>query len=372
MTRFCLKADRRSVNNRSVNLYREPAHLISHARSHSPINSVGIQASNINTSASYFINLVISMSTTHSLGNAATAAEATPPSPRLDDLPTELVEKIARRLKNDVPHWQKKDLCSLRLTCKNLHSKTSWLFGRMYFDTVSVAFTSRSLQRLHDIAHDESPLRMPLSRDTTLLRISAHRLLWGDRVQGLLIPYDDPRRALESEATIQAIELACRKGVQESGPTGPFNTRIQDIVKLYKTAALDQMMLEFTGRGVKILAEAMAAFEKLEHLLVWWDVEAWGEEDWREIAGIDRQSFMTLESDVSGKTNLAVVTNKVLAAIAQATNSTPPKQIQAVQTHILLGWRAWRSNCRRACHYVLPRFAPQTRRQIARSRHTQL
>lgn len=78
-------------------------------------------------------------------------------------------------------------------------------------------------------------------------------------------------------------------------------------------------MLEFTGRAVKILVEAMAAFKKLEHLLIWWDVEAWAEEDWREVAGIDRQSSMTLESDVSGKTNIAVVTNKVLAAIAQAT-----------------------------------------------------
>lgn len=63
----------------------------------------------------------------------------------------------------------------------------------------------------------------------------------------------------------------------------------------------------------------MAGFSKLEDLSVGWDLESWGKEDWQSIAGISRDAFVALEDEISGRSNVAVATTKVLAATAQAT-----------------------------------------------------
>lgn len=65
-------------------------------------------------------------------------------------LATELVESIARALEN------KKDILSLRLACRDLHDKTSNVFGETFFHTIETDLSPQDTERMKSIATHEN------------------------------------------------------------------------------------------------------------------------------------------------------------------------------------------------------------------------
>jgi hypothetical protein len=224
--------------------------------------------------------------------------------PYLDCLPSEVTENIASFLKGEHREWGLADFRALRLTCKDLYMETFRLYGVTYFTNASVSFTAASLHRLQYIARYTNKHGLYLSSFLKALRCSTYRLPMGDAVGTLLIPATHLTESAETGAKIEAIALACRIGIERAIVAGPYNSRIQAIVQMYRKATMEQQSLECNGRDIKSLAKAMAALKSLKAVSCVVGSQSWGEMDWSTIAGIDRASFSFMEFKVSGKSNL--------------------------------------------------------------------
>jgi hypothetical protein len=215
--------------------------------------------------------------------------------PYLDCLPSEVTDKIASFLEGEHREWGLADFRALRLTCKELYMRTFNLYGVTYFTNISVYFTHASLHSLQYIARHTNKYGLCLSSFPKDLRCWTYRLRTGDAVGTLLIPATHLTESAETGAAIEAIALACRIGIERAIVVGPYNSRIQAIVQMYRKAAVEQQSVECNGRDIKSLAKAMAALKSLEAVSCVVGSQSWGEMDWSTIAGIDRASFSFME-----------------------------------------------------------------------------
>jgi hypothetical protein len=247
-------------------------------------------------------------------GNISPTAAA---SQSLVSLPPEVTENIARHLMDARLIWGLEDFCALRLTCKDFYIKTFRLFGVTFFSMVTVIFTVASLRRLREIAKHTNTFGLSLSTFPRDIYCSRCRLPTGDAVKGVLMPRTDCTISAETDAMIEAITLAYKIGIEQAVIPGPYNQRIQGIVRDYRKAVVEQRSIEADSYDVNSLAEILAALPNLESVACM-NIESWVEVDWSTFTGIDKLSFLNMDSLVSGKNNLTGVAGRVLQAIGLA------------------------------------------------------
>jgi hypothetical protein len=109
---------------------------------------------------------------------------------------------------------------ALRLTCKDLYSKTFCVFALTYFTRISVAFNVKSLRRLHELSSHKNSFGLSLTSFPKELMCSTYRLPVDGTVRKALVLTKDPMRKAEAKVAADAIARACKLGIRRPSAGG--------------------------------------------------------------------------------------------------------------------------------------------------------
>ncbi|KAF2659093.1 hypothetical protein K491DRAFT_775762 [Lophiostoma macrostomum CBS 122681] len=153
----------------------------------------------------------------------------------LPDLPTEIIENVARGLDDDPTSW-----FAFRLTCCALCSKSVHPFGKRFFTTLKFCLHPISLQALTDISYNAE------------FASHVRNVAFGTEFYGLIDPLHDG--------------VVKRAGLNSSTPTRhpPMQFTAMDTANLVKAR---------TRTDSAIIAQALSKFPKLSLLMVGNDLE---------------------------------------------------------------------------------------------------
>lgn len=176
---------------------------------------------------------------------------------RVDRLPPEIIERIAKCLHNDEQEEILEDYRALRLTCKELYLKTFRVFDLTYFTRISVAFNVKSLRRLRELANHTNCFGLSLTTFPKELICSTYRLPVDGTVQNAFMLTTDPIRNANAKLIVKAIASACEVGIRR--PPAGRSSHTKTGVRRYRETAGEQRSIESSGYDVRVLAGSIAA-----------------------------------------------------------------------------------------------------------------
>lgn len=148
---------------------------------------------------------------------------------------------------------------AFRLTCKDVYLKTFRLFCRNYFTTVSVGFTSASLDRLRALASYKNSFGLTLFEFPSHLIVSTLLLLPASEVHRIL-SISGPQE--DAQAVVAAINMLCELQVERYNIPGTYNPDTYAIAGKYRKAVASQQLLTTLSDDIKTIARAIATFTK--------------------------------------------------------------------------------------------------------------